>query len=104
MNYYYSDHTKAEAKPTSGGEASSSSEAASPCIYRELKECGKFYCIYHTDKSLLLTKNTAWEKVVLQKLNEWRVDQKFHQVVLMGTEVFAPMLVLFLFGFIFLRK
>ena len=71
-----------------------------PCIYREIKNCGKKFEFFDYSKSLSLTKKTVWEKLVIHKLDELEINRNSHDLILGSIEFFLPLSVLLIFGLI----
>jgi hypothetical protein len=64
---------------------------ASPCIYSDLKHCGKKFDLFYYDENLSLTKRSEWEKLVLQQMNEWGIEnRKIQNSVIDSIELILP--------------
>lgn len=71
-----------------------------PCIYLKTKHCGKKFELFYVEENLLLTKKSGFEKLVSEQMNEWKIEKKYHTLIIHSLEVLMPMMVLMLFGFI----
>jgi hypothetical protein len=74
---------------------------ACPCIYRESKQCGRKLEFFDYSENLLLTKNTPFEILVSRKMNDMRIDKKYHPFVIDSLEVIMPIVFLLLAGLLF---
>lgn len=72
-----------------------------PCIYLETKDCGKKFELFDYSENLLLTKKSGFEILVTRKMNEMRIDKKFHPLIINSIEVLMPIVVLMLAGLLF---
>ncbi len=75
-----------------------------PCIYLETKECGKKIQFFYVEENLLLTKKSRFEILVSRKMNEWKIDKKYHPHIINVLEVLLPILVLLIAGLILSPK
>lgn len=71
-----------------------------PCIYREIKHCGKNLEFFDYSENLSLTKKMEWERLVIHKLDELGIDRNCHDLILGSIEILLPVLVLSVFGLI----
>ena len=69
-----------------------------PCIYAELKQCGKKFDFYDYSENLSLTKKSRFEILVSRKLTEERIDKKYHPLIINSIEVLLPVVVLLIAG------
>lgn len=76
-------------------------EQKKPCIYRELKSCGKKIDFFHIEENLLLTKKSNFEILITRKMNELRIDKKYHPLIINSLEVLMPLAILLLAGLLF---
>lgn len=79
-------------------------EENKPCIYLETKECGKNFEFFDYSENLLLTKKSQFEILVSRKMDEWKIEKKFHAPILQSLEVFLPMVILVIAGILFASK
>lgn len=75
-------------------------ESKNPCIYREIKHCGKNLEFFDYSENLSLTKKMEWEKLVIHKLDELGIARSCHDLILGSIEILLPVLVLSVFGLI----
>jgi len=62
-----------------------------PCIYSDLKHCGKKFELFYYDENLSLTKRNGWEKLVLQQMNELGIEnRKIQNSVIDSLELILP--------------
>jgi hypothetical protein len=71
-----------------------------PCIYRELKHCGKKFYFFYDEENLLLTKKSGFEILVTRKMNEWKIDKKYQPQIIQSLEILLPIMVLLIAGFL----
>lgn len=76
-------------------------EENKPCIYLETKDCGRKIEFFDYSENLLLTKKSGFEILVTRKMNEWKIDKKYHPHIIQSLEVLMPILVLVITGLIF---
>jgi hypothetical protein len=76
-------------------------EQKTPCIYKELKQCGKNFDFYYYEDKLLLTKKTYFEILVTRKMNEWKIDKTYHPQIIEALEIIIPIMVLLIAGLLF---
>ena len=76
-------------------------EENKPCIYLETKDCGKKVEFFDYSENLLLTKKSGFEILVTRKMNEWKIDKKYHPQIIQSLEVLLPIIVLLIAGLLF---
>ena len=76
-------------------------EQKTPCIYKELKHCGKKFDFFYDEEKLLLTKKTKFEILVTRKMNEWKIDKTYHPQIIEALELIIPIIVLLIAGLLF---
>jgi len=69
-----------------------------PCIYLDLKNCGKKIDFFYFEEKKMLTNKSSFENLVLRKMNEWKIEKKYHPVIVDSLEIFLPMFFLIAFG------
>jgi hypothetical protein len=69
-----------------------------PCIYLETKDCGKKIEFFDYSENLLLTKKSGFEILITRKMNDMRIDKKFHPLIINSLEVLLPIVVLLIAG------
>jgi hypothetical protein len=72
-----------------------------PCIYRESKDCGRKLEFFDYSENLLLTKKSDFEILVTRKMNEWKIDKKYHPHITQSLELLFPVMVLLMAGLLF---
>jgi hypothetical protein len=80
------------------------SEEKQACIYRELKHCGKKFEFFYDEEKLLLTNKSVFEILITRKMNEMRIDKKYHPLIIDSLEVLMPVGVLLLAGFLLVPR
>ena len=79
-------------------------EEEKPCIYLESKQCGRNLEFFDYSENLSLTKKSRFEILVTRKMNEWKIDKKYHPPIISSLEVLLPILVLCIAGLILSPK